>query len=109
MMRELKDKKLLKILTSPNHAAAQIPMMRELKDIKLPQTNTLQSCCSPNPYDEGTERKSAATVSKISISCSPNPYDEGTESCYHTDATNEEYSCSPNPYDEGTESQINPP
>jgi len=37
-------------------AAAQIPMMRELKGPHLLRVSHFPMGCSPNPYDEGTER-----------------------------------------------------
>ena len=86
-------------------AAAQIPMMRELKGIPRKSYKCRRLCCSPNPYDEGTEscpfgrvpcgtKWAAAQIpmmrelkvirfkkrTKASRGCSPNPYDEGTES-----------------------------
>jgi len=37
-------------------AAAQIPMMRELKVAQPVAAYQQDDGCSPNPYDEGTER-----------------------------------------------------
>jgi len=36
-------------------AAAQIPMMRELKVPNQDNNSPSKESCSPNPYDEGTE------------------------------------------------------
>jgi len=62
MMRELKDQSAL--IESINcGAAAQIPMMRELKVyLKIMKWLPLQRGCSPNPYDEGTERASSSSI-----------------------------------------------
>jgi len=61
-------------------AAAQIPMMRELKALKQMRFLGLPFRCSPNPYDEGTESLFFSLFSPDNRCCSPNPYDEGTES-----------------------------
>jgi len=55
MKRELKDqtKHLLCYLF---HAAAQIPMKRELKGEYFFYLPFCLFRCSPNPYEEGTER-----------------------------------------------------
>ena len=55
MMRELKEgfQKLKKSVCCM--VAAEIPMMRELKVLKERGHKTFFSCCSGNPYDEGTE------------------------------------------------------
>ena len=111
-------------------AAAQIPMMRELKDSSSVFMIPPKFGCSPNPYDEGTESlpflflcysvdDAAAQIPmmrelkvprdnffcKDSTCCSPNPYDEGTESLNRRQMPPRYLRCcSPNPYDEGTES-----
>jgi len=80
MMRELKgDRCDLRRIASL--AAAQIPMMRELKALTHERARLTKIRCSPNPYDEGTESLTGANTSQfLETGCSPNPYDEGTES-----------------------------
>ena len=79
--------------------------MRELKVLKLPREYEEENGCSPNPYDEGTERSPTSHVPPaVLICCSPNPYDEGTESSHPVGNCTLNDGCSPNPYDEGTES-----
>ena len=53
-MRELKEAAFNRGIT-PKSAAAQIPMMRELKEIYSVSIQSTPLRCSPNPYDEGTE------------------------------------------------------
>jgi len=57
MKRELKAKFLFEGFEFPHHAAAQIPMKRELKDIQSGCCFGKKDSCSPNPYEEGTERQ----------------------------------------------------
>jgi len=128
MMRELKANLPIPLSPTPV-AAAQIPMMRELKVSRALSISTALRGCSPNPYDEGTESppnrttlcRSDAAAAQIPMMrelkapildiilylfpcCSPNPYDEGTESSgYGSLASLAKRRCSPNPYDEGTE------
>jgi len=55
-------------------------MMRELKDTLKANIINRALSCSPNPYDEGTEREAKKKIVPAGHeSCSPNPYDEGTE------------------------------
>jgi len=54
MMRELKASSSLAYILQLV-AAAQIPMMRELKATLLVFAHKEPTSCSPNPYDEGTE------------------------------------------------------
>ena len=61
MMRELKGAESAQMFFETNSAAAQIPMMRELKAFWGGGVVYTKSCCSPNPYDEGTERFNKAT------------------------------------------------
>ena len=84
-------------------AAAQIPMMRELKGRRQVRRRQVRRSCSPNPYDEGTERLDIIALVMQCEGCSPNPYDEGTESGTRPDGASPRPRCSPNPYDEGTE------
>ncbi len=110
-------------------AAAQIPMKRELKDPVPCGGNVWLACCSPNPYEEGTERPTVSLLALLrNHGCSPNPYEEGTESCQRRSASgfhaiaaaqipmkrelkdftmwrrqSNSLCCSPNPYEEGTE------
>ena len=79
MMRELKARPI-RVLLCDEVAAAQIPMMRELKVRALYTCSSTMPCCSPNPYDEGTERLEKEKGKLVDVGCSPNPYDEGTES-----------------------------
>ena len=80
MKRELKDN-IFNCINFIFIAAAQIPMKRELKDgLKCSPRYSLTPRCSPNPYEEGTERhKLLPTTASQKQSCSPNPYEEGTE------------------------------
>jgi len=58
MMRELKAVAGAQPPQNQLSAAAQIPMMRELKGWTDPKAALARhQGCSPNPYDEGTERK----------------------------------------------------
>ncbi len=59
------------------YAAAQIPMMRELKVSGTAGGSSLFSRCSPNPYDEGNAVFIMIELVSFHPSCSPNPYDEG--------------------------------
>jgi len=54
-------------------------MMRELKAGKNRMKVKFERCCSPNPYDEGTESVPLTNQLCLAGGCSPNPYDEGTE------------------------------
>jgi len=82
MKRELKDGKISWVI-SKFDAAAQIPMKRELKALSLLSKKSLIMCCSPNPYEEGTESQDMKIVYEhVNDSCSPNPYEEGTESFF---------------------------
>ena len=54
-------------------------MKRELKGICLVIYRILIWCCSPNPYEEGTERPDKTFTLLFVPRCSPNPYEEGTE------------------------------
>jgi len=56
MMRELKGSSRCGRWRIKDAAAAQIPMMRELKARGPARSIRRDSRCSPNPYDEGTER-----------------------------------------------------
>ncbi len=61
--------------------------------------------CSPNPYEEGTERSLQVSYRCLLSRCSPNPYEEGTErSTPEKRSIRKSHGCSPNPYEEGTES-----
>jgi len=62
MMRELKEPSEAAAAGLFAHAAAQIPMMRELKVSRINSIVSRRRSCSPNPYDEGTERRSAGFV-----------------------------------------------
>jgi len=69
----------------------------------IAEQSELVPCCSPNPYDEGTESSPLTPPDHPYFSCSPNPYDEGTESFRGVKEARFAMRCSPNPYDEGTE------
>jgi len=56
MKRELKALSFAFIPALAISAAAQIPMKRELKVFSVLHPCSACSCCSPNPYEEGTER-----------------------------------------------------
>jgi len=70
MMRELKVLPIPQ-RKDPFYAAAQIPMMRELKVSGSGTKRSMMLGCSPNPYDEGTERRNLFSTSSISNSLQP--------------------------------------
>jgi len=73
--------KLIYFIRKLGGAAAQIPMKRELKGAGAVIFFPSSLSCSPNPYEEGTERLSSKLWLCHPLKCcSPNPYEEGTES-----------------------------
>ena len=102
MMRELKDS-FPCVTVSPNTlAAAQIPMMRELKaDYPPPLTYPVRGC-SPNPYDEGTESCHRLPLTDPARGAAAQiPMMRELKVSGTAGGSSLFSRCSPNPYDEG--------
>jgi len=105
MMRELKGEIRQEHREHSHIAAAQIPMMRELKVRPCLFLHPLTARCSPNPYDEGTERLLLIMLRLLtSPAAAQIPMMRELKDSFWGNCDTQQRSCSPNPYDEGTES-----